>query len=74
VAASGEAKQELYAVDLGGPIALVMGGEGQGLRRLTAELCDFHVRIPMHGTVSSLNVSVATAICVYEIIRQRNSS
>ena len=73
VAAAGEAEQELYAADLSGPLALVMGGEGQGLRRLTAELCDYHVRIPMYGTVSSLNVSVATAICVYEAIRQRNS-
>jgi 23S rRNA (guanosine2251-2'-O)-methyltransferase len=73
-AASGQAEKELYAADLTGPLALVMGGEGQGLRRLTAELCDYHIRIPMYGTVSSLNVSVATAICVYEIIRQRNAA
>ena len=71
VAASDRAEQELYAADLSGPLALVMGGEGQGLRRLTAELCDFHIRIPMHGTVGSLNVSVATAVCIYEIVRQR---
>jgi 23S rRNA (guanosine2251-2'-O)-methyltransferase len=70
-AASDSADTELYTADLGGPLALVMGGEGQGLRRLTAELCDFHLRIPMHGRVSSLNVSVATAICLYEIVRQR---
>jgi len=72
-AATDQAEQELYSADLTGPLALVVGGEGQGLRRLTAELCDFHVRIPMHGTVSSLNVSVATAVCLFEIIRQRNS-
>ena len=72
-AASDEAETGLYSTDLTGPLALVMGGEGQGLRRLTAELCDFHVRIPMLGTVSSLNVSVATAVCLYEIIRQRKA-
>lgn len=73
-AASGQAEQELHAADLTGPLALVMGSEGQGVRRLTAELCDYHIRIPMYGTVSSLNVSVATAICIYEIIRQRNAA
>lgn len=72
-AATDQAEQELYTADLRGPLALVMGGEGQGVRRLTAELCDYHIRIPMYGTVSSLNVSVATAICVYEVIRQRNA-
>jgi len=71
-AAASEAEAELHTADLGGPLALVIGGEGQGLRRLTAELCDFHVRIPMFGTVSSLNVSVATAVFLYEIVRQRN--
>jgi len=49
-----------------------MGGEGKGLRRLTAELCDYQVRIPMAGSVSSLNVSVATGICLFEIIRRRS--
>jgi 23S rRNA (guanosine2251-2'-O)-methyltransferase len=73
VAASDRAGLELYEADLRGPLALVMGGEGQGLRRLTEELCDFHIRIPMYGSVSSLNVSVATAICVYEAIRQRKT-
>ncbi len=72
-AATDQAEYELYATDLRGPLALVMGSEGQGLRRLTAELCDFHIRIPMYGTVRSLNVSVATAICLYEIIRQRGA-
>jgi 23S rRNA (guanosine2251-2'-O)-methyltransferase len=66
-----QADSELYGTDLTGPLALVVGSEGQGMRRLTAELCDYRVRIPMAGTVSSLNVSVATAVCLYEILRQR---
>ncbi len=70
-AATDQAEKSLYASDLTGPMAMVMGGEGQGIRRLTEELCDYHVRIPMLGTVSSLNVSVATAVCIYEILRQR---
>ena len=65
------AGQELYASDLSGPLGLVMGSEGKGMRRLTSELCDFHLRIPMQGSVSSLNVSVATAVCLYEAVRQR---
>lgn len=72
-AASDQSEQELYATDLRGPLALVMGGEGQGVRRLTADLCDYHIRIPMFGSVSSLNVSVATAICLYEAVRQRTA-
>jgi 23S rRNA (guanosine2251-2'-O)-methyltransferase len=72
-AATDQAETSLYATDLTGPMAMVMGSEGQGVRRLTGELCDYHVRIPMLGTVSSLNVSVATAICLYEIVRQRNA-
>ena len=68
---SDEATDSLYAKDLGGPLALVMGSEGIGLRRLTAELCDYLVNIPMAGQVESLNVSVATGVCLYEIIRQR---
>jgi 23S rRNA (guanosine2251-2'-O)-methyltransferase len=66
-----QAERSLYATDLAGPLALVMGGEGKGMRRLTAELCDYRVRIPMQGSVSSLNVSVATAVCLFEIARQR---
>jgi len=69
-----EAERSLYATDLGGPLALVMGGEGKGMRRLTAELCDYRLRIPMQGSVSSLNVSVATAVCLFEIVRQRSLS
>lgn len=66
------AAQTIYQQDLTGPIALVMGGEGQGLRRLTLEHCDFLVRIPMSGVIESLNVSVATGVCLFEIHRQRN--
>lgn len=64
----------LYETNLSGPLGLVMGSEGKGMRRLTSELCDYHVRIPMQGSVSSLNVSVATAVCLYEIVRQRQVS
>ena len=67
-----QADSDLYGTDLTGPLALVVGSEGQGMRRLTAELCDYRVRIPMAGTVSSLNVSVAAAVCLFEILRQRS--
>jgi 23S rRNA (guanosine2251-2'-O)-methyltransferase len=70
--ATDQADSELYGTDLTGPLALVVGSEGQGMRRLTAELCDYRIRIPMAGSVSSLNVSVATAVCLYEIQRQRS--
>ena len=62
-----QAEQDLYAADLSGPLALVMGSEGGGMRRLTSELCDFRLRIPMQGAVNSLNVSVAAAVCLFEI-------
>jgi len=68
---SDEATDSLYGIDLSGPLALVMGSEGTGLRRLTTELCDYLVNIPMAGQVESLNVSVATGVCLYEINRQR---
>jgi len=68
---AGEAESSLYDIDLTGPCALVMGAEGKGLRRLTREACDGLVTLPMAGSVSSLNVSVATGICLYEAIRQR---
>ncbi|MBA3571814.1 MAG: hypothetical protein H0W34_07550 [Pyrinomonadaceae bacterium] len=63
--------QDLYDCDLRGPTAVVMGGEARGLRRLTRELCDHLVRIPMVGKVESRNVSVAAAFCIYEALRQR---
>ncbi len=72
VGTAGEAEQELYQQDLTGPIVLVMGAEGKGMRRLTRDLCDFLVRLPMAGSVSSLNVSVATGICLFEALRQRS--
>jgi len=71
---SDEATDSLYSTNLTGPLALVMGNEGTGLRRLTTELCDYLVRIPMAGQVESLNVSVATGVCLYEINRQRHTS
>lgn len=71
VGAAGEAEASLYQSDLKGPLALVMGAEGEGLRRLTRETCDYLIKIPMAGTVSSLNVSVATGICLFEAVRQR---
>lgn len=71
VGAAGEAETELYKADLTGPLALALGAEGGGLRRLTREHCDVLVRIPMGGSVSSLNVSVATGICLFEARRQR---
>lgn len=70
--ADGQAEQSLHEVDLKErAIAWVMGAEGEGLRRLTKEQCDEFVRIPMLGAVESLNVSVATALCLYESVRQR---
>lgn len=74
VGTASEAPTPLFQANLAGPLALVMGSEGKGMRRLTAELCDFLVRIPMRGTVSSLNVSVATGVCLFEINRQRSKA
>ena len=71
VGTAGDAEQELYQQDLRGPLVLVMGAEGKGMRRLTRDLCDFLVKLPMAGSVSSLNVSVATGICLFEALRQR---
>ncbi len=71
VGLDGEATQSIYAVDLKGPIALVLGGEGEGMRRLTREACDFVAKIPMRGDVESLNVSVSTGIVLFEALRQR---
>lgn len=71
IGAADEAEKSLYAADFAGPAALVMGSEGEGMRRLTRETCDVLVHIPMAGAVESLNVSVATGICLYEARRQR---
>lgn len=71
VGAAGEAEKTVYETDLDMPLALVMGAEEKGLRRLTREHCDFLVKIPMLGQVESLNVSVATGILLFEAVRQR---
>jgi len=71
VGADAQGARSLAAADFSGPVAWVIGAEGEGLRRLTRETCDELVRIPMVGTVESLNVSVACGICLYESQRQR---
>ncbi len=71
IGTAGEADSDLYQADLKGSLAIAMGAEGKGLRRLTREACDSLVSIPMAGQVSSLNVSVATGVCLFEAVRQR---
>ena len=71
IGTSGDAPRTLYQVDLKGPVALVLGAEGTGMRQLTRKTCDELVSIPMRGAVESLNVSVASGICLYEALRQR---
>jgi 23S rRNA (guanosine2251-2'-O)-methyltransferase len=71
VGTSGTATESIFDLDLHGPLALVLGAEGQGLRQLTQRTCDSLVHLPMKGAVESLNVSVATGICLYEALRQR---
>ena len=73
VGTAGEADHDLYQSKLTGPLALVMGAEGSGMRRLTREHCDELISIPMAGAVSSLNVSVATGVCLFEAVRQRKA-
>ena len=73
VGTAGEAGQSIYQADLSGPLGLVMGAEGSGMRRLTREQCDLLVSLPMLGSVESLNVSVATGVCLYEALRQRSA-
>ncbi|MCO7247471.1 23S rRNA (guanosine(2251)-2'-O)-methyltransferase RlmB [Halomonas sp. Mc5H-6] len=68
---AGEADASVYDIDMSGPTALVMGAEGKGMRRLTREACDNLAKLPMAGQVSSLNVSVAAGICLFEAVRQR---
>jgi 23S rRNA (guanosine2251-2'-O)-methyltransferase len=70
---AGEAAASLYAIDLRGNVALVLGGEADGLRRLTREHCDQLVKIPMRGQTESLNVSVATGVTLFEAVRQRQA-
>ena len=60
-----------FEADLTGPLALVIGGEGKGLARLTRETCDLTVRLPMYGSINSLNAAVAAAVMMYEVVRQR---
>jgi len=72
IGTSDMATETLYQVDLTGPVALVLGAEGDGMRQLTAKTCDQLVRIPMMGAVESLNVSVASGVCLYEAVRQRS--
>lgn len=71
VGTAGDVGTDLYDTKLDGPVALVMGAEGEGMRRLTRETCDEVMQIPMAGTVESLNVSVASGVCLYEAVRQR---
>ncbi len=71
VGTSDRGGKSLYEADLKGPLGIVMGAEGPGLRRLTEEKCDFLVKIPMQGRVECLNVSVATGVCLFEALRQR---
>ncbi|MCU0765579.1 MAG: 23S rRNA (guanosine(2251)-2'-O)-methyltransferase RlmB [Burkholderiaceae bacterium] len=73
VGAAGEAERNLYEVDLTSPLAWALGAEGQGLRRLTRERCDWLARIPLAGTTESLNVSVAAGVCLFETLRQRQA-
>jgi 23S rRNA (guanosine2251-2'-O)-methyltransferase len=69
--AAGEAENTLYQTKLSGSVAIVLGAEGSGLRRLTRDLCDVLLKIPMQGSVSSLNVSVAAGVFLFEVVRQR---
>ena len=74
VGTAGEADKEIYQQDLTGPLIMIMGAEGKGMRRLTREHCDHLVKLPMGGSVSSLNVSVATGVCLFEAVRQRGAA
>ena len=67
----GDADASIYSIDFKGPVAIVLGSEGEGLRRLTREACDFVARIPMRGGIESLNVSVAAGVALFEVLRQR---
>jgi 23S rRNA (guanosine2251-2'-O)-methyltransferase len=69
---AGDTNTSIYSIDLKGPVALVLGSEGEGMRRLTRETCDFVANIPMPGPMESLNVSVATGVVLFEALRQRS--
>ncbi|KAF1047971.1 23S rRNA (guanosine(2251)-2'-O)-methyltransferase RlmB [Xylophilus sp.] len=71
IGTSGDAERSVYQADLKQPVALVLGAEGDGMRQLTRRTCDELVRIPMQGAVESLNVSVASGVCLFEALRQR---
>ena len=71
VGTSDQATRKLYDLDLTGPVGIVMGSEGSGLRRLTRDTCHEVARLPMQGSVPCLNISVATGICLFEVVRQR---
>lgn len=70
--ATHDAQEDIYAMKFDGSVALVLGAEGTGLRRLTRESCDFLFKIPMYGSVPNLNVSVAAGVCLYEVLRQKS--
>jgi 23S rRNA (guanosine2251-2'-O)-methyltransferase len=74
IGTSDDAEHTLYDVDLTGPVAFVLGSEGDGMRQLTRKTCDQLVRIPMAGAVESLNVSVAAGVCLFEALRQRTKA
>jgi 23S rRNA (guanosine2251-2'-O)-methyltransferase len=74
IGTSDDAELTLYDIDLTGPIAFVLGSEGDGMRQLTRKTCDQLVRIPMAGAVESLNVSVAAGVCLFEALRQRTKA
>jgi 23S rRNA (guanosine2251-2'-O)-methyltransferase len=74
IGTSDQASQTLYQADLKSPVAMVLGAEGDGMRALTAKTCDQLVSIPMRGAVESLNVSVASGVCLYEALRQRSAA
>jgi len=74
IGTSGDADKNIYQMDLKGPVALVLGAEGDGMRQLTRKTCDELVSIPMQGAVESLNVSVASGVCLFEAVRQRLSA
>ena len=74
IGTSGDAPQSLFQADFTGPVALVLGAEGDGMRQLTRKTCDGLIHIPMCGAVESLNVSVASGVCLYEAVRQRSAA